>query len=447
MKKTSGRKRKADDAETNSIIKPIPNEISLNILSRLPFDSVLDSKFVSKSWCKAIQNPSFAQIHFRQQQLDGGYSDTKVSFLFSTIEEKSRLYYGDYDENRENLCMFLKTVNHPHIRKRFGTNAMVGSCNGLVCFSVPFTHHIDDPIYICNPNIGEQITLPRFSVIARNKKNVEFKKTTYLDGIIVSGFGYNPVIDEYKVVRIYCADPRLRSVDQPKGQVQVYTLGSGSGWRNIGECPYSLQRFNSSRSVLDNCESWSDNKSAIYIPSRGILANGALHWLDEAWNVVSFDLADERFSLLPSPPCFRPGEKNFYTLQVLGGYLCVVNAHDGKNLDIWSFKKDNSEWANMFSISCQSNEFMDVYWPISLTLSGKLLLRSNYETLMSYDPQTREFKKLVDLNTDMLFETLTYPLIESIPHINSIVSLKALGEKTKKIARAMDVDDYDPDSD
>ncbi|KAI3911264.1 hypothetical protein MKW92_010570, partial [Papaver armeniacum] len=206
-------------------------------------------------------------------------------------------------------------------------------------------------------------------------------------------------------------------------------------------------RFNRSRTALASCDPCSFNKSEIYIPSRGILADGALHWLDEAWNVVSFDLADDRFSLLPSPPCFRPGEKKIYTLQVLGEYLCVVNSRDGKSLDIWSFKKDNSEWANMFSISCQSDEFMDVYWPISLTLSGKLLLRSNYETLMSYDPQTREFKKLEDLNTYMLSEPLTYILIESIPHINSIVSLKALGEKTKKIVKGMDVDDYDPDKD
>ncbi|XP_026433797.1 F-box protein At3g07870-like [Papaver somniferum] len=425
MKKTRGRKRKADDAESNSIINPFPNEISLDILSRLPFDSVLDSKLVSKSWCKTIQNPSFAQTHFRRQQLDGRHSDTKVSFLFSTIEEKSRLYYGEYDENRKKPCMQLKTVNFPRIEKRFGTNAMVGSCNGLVCFTVSFTHNIDDPIYICNPCIGELVKLPRLTVMARNKNNVEFKKTTYLDGSIVSGFGYNPVTDEYKVVRIYYADPR-RSLDPPKGQVQ---------------------RYKYSRTVLASVELLSNKKTAIYIPSRGILANGALYWLDEAWNVVSFDLADERFSLLPSPPCFLPGEKNFYTLQVLGGCLCVVNAHDGESLDIWSFKKDNSEWANMFSLSCRSSGFIDVYWLISLTLSGKLLLRSNYKTLVCYDPQTKKIKELVDLDTDRLLEPLIYSLTESIPHVNSIVSLKALGEKTKKTARAIDVDDYDPDSD
>ncbi|KAI3885563.1 hypothetical protein MKX03_009261, partial [Papaver bracteatum] len=105
---------------------------------------------------------------------------------------------GEYDENRKKPSMNLKTVNFPRIDKRFGTNAMVGSCNGLVCFTVSFTHNIDDPIYICNPCIGELVKLPRLTVMARNKNNVEFKKTTYLDGSIVSGFGYNPVTSTTK---------------------------------------------------------------------------------------------------------------------------------------------------------------------------------------------------------------------------------------------------------
>ncbi|KAI3960101.1 hypothetical protein MKW98_016825, partial [Papaver atlanticum] len=122
-------------------------------------------------------------------------ADHKVSFLFSIVKKKSRIYYGDYDENRK-IGMKLDFVNHPYIEKHskrsgpsglFGSSAMVGSCNGLVCVSVPYTNHINDPIYICNPNLGEQISLPRFTMMARNKDNFEYKKTTHLDGHIVSG--------------------------------------------------------------------------------------------------------------------------------------------------------------------------------------------------------------------------------------------------------------------
>ncbi|KAI3921111.1 hypothetical protein MKX01_036090 [Papaver californicum] len=91
----------------------------------------------------------------------------------------------------------------------------------------------------------------------------------------------------------------------------------------------------------------------------------------------------------------------------------------------------------MFSVSCWSDEFKDVFWPISLTLSGKLMLRSNYETLICYDPQTREFEKqmILNTNTNVGPSYFDYPKVEAIPHVNSFVSLKALGEKPKTITR------------
>ncbi|KAI3855563.1 hypothetical protein MKX03_006601, partial [Papaver bracteatum] len=74
MEETIGRKRKArPDGESNSITKFLPIEIiTLNIVSRLPVDSVLDCMLVCKSWCKSIQNPYFRKIHQRQQLLDSG---------------------------------------------------------------------------------------------------------------------------------------------------------------------------------------------------------------------------------------------------------------------------------------------------------------------------------------------------------------------------------------
>ncbi|XP_026450945.1 F-box protein At3g07870-like [Papaver somniferum] len=419
-------------------MKFLPSEIiTSNIVSRLPVESVLYCMLVCKSWCQSIRNPYFRKIHQRQQLLDSGRnSNDKVSFLFLTAEQISKLYYGKYDEDSRKIGkMKLKIVNHPLINKKFvGKSAIVGSCNGLVCFTVPHTYHVDDPIYICNPNLGEKISLPRFTITAENKY------------FVVSGFGYNSITDEYKVVRIigeryYAGQSFCHLVDKPKkSQVQVYTLGSGSGWRNIGEYPYSLQcLFNISRLVPVCCRPCG-GKSEIPIPSRGILANGALHWLDSDWNIVAFDLEYEQFSLLPSPPCYRPGDdRNLYILQVLAGCLCVLKDQNGKSLDIWSFKKETREWEELFCISCGSDNFFDAYWPISLTSSGKLILRFQYKVLYCYDPDTGELEKLMNCNTEFFFPTLPYPLIEAIPHINSYVSLEALGERSKKIVRAMNM--------
>ncbi|RZC52834.1 hypothetical protein C5167_021260 [Papaver somniferum] len=134
---------------------------------------------------------------------------------------------------------------------------------------------------------GEQISLPRFRTHLPGDHIVSgygYKSVT--GDHIVSGFGYNSITDEYKVVRIHYDDYTLWKLDKPKGQVQVYTLGSGS-------------RPDGGRSQID-------------IPSRGFLANGALRWLDEDWNIVKFDLEYEHFSLLPSAPSFRPEQPELY---------------------------------------------------------------------------------------------------------------------------------------
>lgn len=89
----------------------------------------------------------------------------------------------------------------------------------------------------------------------------------------------------------------------------------------------------------------------------------------------------------------------------------------------------------MCGMQCRSDKFIDVYWPISLTSRGKLLLRFDYKALRCYDPRTSQMKRLANCNTEFKFPRSPYPLIEAIPHINSFVSLKALGESPMKIAR------------
>ncbi|XP_026383666.1 F-box protein At3g07870-like [Papaver somniferum] len=133
----------------------------------------------------------------------------------------------------------------------------------------------------------------------------------------ISGFGYLPSSNEYKIVRVY-----------PEGLIQVYTLGSGSGWREKGEIK-------------------GDWKRPYYISNAGMLANGALHWLDYAtMKIMAFDLAEEKFEEVQSPPCFLPpgydGKKHHFQLRVLGRFLRVIHLELDKAVDIWSLRKINS---------------------------------------------------------------------------------------------------------
>ncbi|OVA09216.1 F-box domain [Macleaya cordata] len=422
----------------------LPAEITLDIFSRLPAESVLECKRVCKTWRTLLCDTHFPYMHLeRRRQLlkqpddqyykhnagtniiNGGGVVAKeglgLLFWIQFLDDcRVGLYYGQYDENKIDEQYSYKTltkINHPLINRPNNSYVMVGSCNGLFCFTEP-VYPIDDPVYICNPIAREYVNLPRLD-------NISMRKYGWHSQNMVCGFGYGPSSNEYKVVRIYFC------VDQPMGQVQVYTLGSGSGWRNKGKIPWSLSTFN--RRVFDPPA------------SPGILANEALHWMDyKEGKIVAFDLADEEFYVVTQPPCFLPAGYNEYKhcfqLQELGGCLCVVHQVRGERVDIWSLKKTKNStsnkmneqeeylswtWSREYSIRWEGR-YLDSYEPFALTKSGAVLLWWNKSILSRYDPKTETLKMVITELGDMM---LLY--FEAIPHMNSFVSLKALGERCK----------------
>ncbi|KAL6531655.1 hypothetical protein OROMI_028018 [Orobanche minor] len=383
----------------------LPSEIILEILSRLPADSVLQCRQVCKTWRNLLRHPSFAHMHLcRLSQLheNNYHSQSTVvvlGFLLSlhfSNEHGTQLYYGEYDSQPDKK---LRRINQPPIH-----HSIIGSCNGLICISeFEWFYRVNEPLYICNPVTGEYINFPRPKIITGNKVD-----------LMVCGFGYDSFVKKYKIVRIYYIK------DQPLGRVQVYTLGGGgcSGWRDVGEATYSLRLSHSSY-------------PSQYRSTFGVFANGAVHWLDNEERIVSINLADEKLYLLPSPPFVRAaGSQNTYQLHLLGGCLCFGHHKRNDCLDIWFLRKkdessirdmsemeyDSSRWSKKFSIAIE-----DCAEPFALTSSGEVLLHYA-SSIFCYDPRTRTLEKIVSDGVRVC---------RAIPHANSFVSLKALGEKCK----------------
>ncbi|XP_026410956.1 F-box protein At3g07870-like [Papaver somniferum] len=404
-------------------------DIMLDILSRLTAVEILTCKLVCKTWRRVISLTQFTDLQARrhnrlflldqqqqqQDHLNGAMS--KVSFLLLTMEKSSPLCYLENDQIK--YTYFLKRVNHPLSKKRANTCVLVGSCNGLLCFSFATTHNVDDPASIYNPITREFLYLPRFEIPYEFLEGTYKGGKSYLKCFMVNGFGYNPPTCEYKVVRIFYGN------EQALGRVQVYTLGTRKQWRNKGEITYSLFRHG-------------------YCLSRGMHVDGFLYWLENKdRKIVAFDLGVEEFSLLPVPPCYTTTGLNSFQLQVIGGRLCVVKQTLGEGIDIWSFKKENSEWESMLKLKMDVRCLMNVYWPITLLRNGGVLLRFN-NVLIRHDTKTATSKKFLDLHSDMHKKKVgPLPLVEAIPHINSFVSLKALDLNTKTRKK----NEFDSDSD
>ncbi|KAI3894780.1 hypothetical protein MKX03_023575 [Papaver bracteatum] len=246
-----------------------------------------------------------------------------------------------------------------------------GSDNGLICLTIRTkyngipaigtTHSPNEPLYVCNPMTREFVNLPRI-LIDEKESN---------DGIhIVYGFGYHPIINKYKVVRIfYVGNPKNPTF---KGHVQVYTLGSGSGWQSTGETDYYLwpEKYNVGDPV-------------------GVCVNGALHWpCAESADIVAFDLADEEFHLLPTPST----QIGLRRLFVNRRCLCLEYFNLTSSLELWFLKKDNSSiyngkeqyyksWSwNRGELRVAPPVSQFLRWPVtSHTKSGEILLTNGRE--------------------------------------------------------------------
>ncbi|OVA06320.1 F-box domain [Macleaya cordata] len=430
--RATNRSRTREQITVDRLMENLYIEIKVDIFSRLPFESLLQCRRVCKTWRALLHDLSFAHMLLQHRRLPHfndyeyhNYSNpvaSKMGFLLlgmSSMERLNQLYYGEYDENDEQSFKKLTKINHPPLDM---CHSIVGSCNGLVCFSVRHHYVIEDPVYICNPITREYVNLPRFNISIDGKR--------YLNGRMVSGFGYYPSTNEYKVVRIYY------SRDQPfVGRVQVYTLGGTkflrSRWRNKLKITYIL----GDRIDL----------------SPGILANGALHWLDEEGMIVAFDLADEEFRVLPLPPCYSPYVS--FKLHVLGGCLALVHQRNDKSTEIWTLKKKKKKSRTSYEMKeqdCHSwswnREFSSAVeiinrWkqPFTITKSGEIVLwyhlhfPERIKSLARYDPKTANLEKLGDLD-----KVLNYS--EARSHINSFVSLKALGEDAKILESTDELD-------
>ncbi|KAI3917763.1 hypothetical protein MKW98_021525 [Papaver atlanticum] len=223
---------------------------------------------------------------------DASSSSTGLLFSFQRRgKDKTlgdvRLYYGDNYNNEMNIhdnfsyeTLQETSVSYPPMEDLV---AIVGSCNGLICLS-KFHRGISDPIHICNPNTGEYVNLPEYT-IHKGRCFAAF------------GFGYVHSVtnDQYKVVRIIYGG----SYYYQKGEVQVYTIGSGSGWRTI-EASWSRDFSIAYHSANEICYEFPAMPLLITIKNEVLFVHqgSTLHCYDPKTNTVKKLWGDDEKSQL-----------------------------------------------------------------------------------------------------------------------------------------------------
>lgn len=310
-------KCKLEDQSRNGL-DSLPREISLDILSRLPITSVMQSRFVCRAWHTLSLDQNLVNLHLSQ-------ATKRNPFLIFHCDYpiRNQLYFVEFSD-RDDDKGIVRKINTP-FSASMPEFKVVGSCNGLLCLSDSL---YNDSVYIYNPFTRDYIELP--------------KSRQYQEQEVVCGFGFCQGTDEYKVVKIvyhwtvdigFWPARRMRMRGYTKSEVLVFSLGSNT-WRSIGKAPYQLER---------------KSPEALFMNER-------LHWLSRMPNnvrgrrIVSFDLADEQFHEVPRPDFGGRNRRNYH-LALLEGCLSAVVYTCGE-LEIWVMKEYDvkESWIKEFRI-------------------------------------------------------------------------------------------------
>ncbi|KAL5720559.1 hypothetical protein ACHQM5_013223 [Ranunculus cassubicifolius] len=306
----------------------LPIDIIFDILTRLPLKTISQSRFVSKSWYNFIQNPRFAQLHFSR------FKDDFPCAIFPTR------YCSSYLIDPESLSKFETfaiacDLNLKEFRENFtisnGWNCfeIVGTVNGLVCFSPERYTYKPAPYYVVNPITREYVLIPKSPKIDVNPR--------------ASGFGFDSINNEYKIIRILPNTSKVRSEDEYETEdEEIYTLGSGI-WREI--------------QLTTNVPSLTISG----MNQSNVLVHGCLHWRPQVKieskyydTILAFCMASEEFNLIEMPPLSEEGGMiGCFDLIVLNDCLCVIM--DGGFMgikDVWMMKKYgvHNSWVKEYKI-------------------------------------------------------------------------------------------------
>ncbi|KAJ0691891.1 putative F-box domain-containing protein [Helianthus annuus] len=318
-------------------------DLIADIFSRLPTKSLLRFRSVSKSLCACIGSPDFIQLHSLRSPntvvvthriRDKGEAQDKHIY---TLHSDGQLAYKYHPYTG------IPTIEYP-----FKKCKIVGSCNGILCVCEYGTGEHGARLYLWNPSIRRKVTVPFISW--------------------VDGFGFDPIIDDYKILRISKAGSSVYTVKTRTCRVIASPISLFSSWKSY-QCIF----------------------------------NGALHWTVKRYltrdirhyYIMTFDLSSEVFSTIELP---EPSWKT-RLVTVIKGSLAVISTKPDYSM-IWVMREYNNiaSWSVVSELN--SNPFKGAQRVVPITPNDELLCISfkYYKEILVYNPKTQVRMRLADFS-------------------------------------------------
>lgn len=326
----------------------MPEEIVIDILSRLPVKSLLQFRSVSKRWRSLIADTHLISSHLSRSLLSSSYH--------RVLLPSSPLQSVDYNA-LSGMAITSMELDCPFVNPNTLIK-ILGACNGLVCFLVD-----NRDLIIYNPSTRHSKLLLTPQQFRSSSLGIDF----------VYGFGCGLAPLDFRVVMLsrFARHSRMYPF-------VVFGQKDSSWW---------------ARDLI---------RSFDFVDEVGTFLNGALHWLaclsiGEARFVASFDVSEEVFKEISLPP--HRNNLQYYSLGAVEGCLYVLSDNMGYTyVDVWVMKEYGVEtsWMKFIRVPRDmGTEYIAYLVPLSFLKEGEVLLEIDLREFVAYDTKKKTFRNVV----------------------------------------------------
>ncbi|KAK4433147.1 F-box/kelch-repeat protein [Sesamum alatum] len=354
----------------------LPEEIVEEILSRLPVQSLLKFRCVSRSWCSLIGSKDFIKAHLEKSTKNTNFTHHRLVLNFfpphHTLKHCS--LQSLLNEPVTDAFAFENPMYNPENSIR-----VVGCCNGLICILIDRKR-----FFLWNPSTRMSKKLPDIDDKLKHGDITKF------------GFGFDDSGDYkvFAVLSVFWITGRYQATGK------VYSLKTNS-WRRIKD------------------------KDGGSFDEGGKFVSGKLHWgrkcgPDFRWDIVSFDLEREVYGVVEQPSYPQGGFKP--ALGVLDGCLCVLCDYCNNHLDVWLLKEYGvrESWSKVVTVPYPCDVWAGPFsTPLCIGPEGEVLLIVGFIFAVYY-PKENRFSITRIVNFDEFRAADVY--------VESLVSLVSDGE-------------------
>ncbi|XP_031130699.1 putative F-box protein At3g52320 [Ipomoea triloba] len=255
-----------------STLPLLPQDILIEILSKLPAKSLVRFRCVSKFFYALTVNHAFGVMH-RTLSLTLP-SRAGILIVISSSPAYYTINFSEQNPPRPGMLQANRIAyldSEPFLKG----SLLRSSSDGLICLSRP-----NGDVVVCNVSTGQRISLPRIQFHSPNPPS------------ICARLGFDSQSERYKVLMSTWMNTRGNRSRCYEYKHWVFTVGVDKSWREINYSPHPFDGYGSPSDSDTSC---------VYID--GFIYS--YNWLTKAdppsFHIVAFEVGSESCSLIPFP--------------------------------------------------------------------------------------------------------------------------------------------------